>query len=191
MRRFGLCGATALAAALGAGMLGSACAEEADADAEGVITVTAARAATDTFNAPAPVTVITDEDIEQNLATDIKDLIRFEPGVTVRTEPSRFAAALGATGRSGNSGFNIRGLDGNRVLFQIDGIRVPDSFSFGPNSFGRGDYMDLDLLNSVVLERYEGLLGGRAPKLVRSDCVGAGAFASSRSRKTAPLLGRL
>jgi hemoglobin/transferrin/lactoferrin receptor protein len=163
MRRFGPCGATALAAALGAGMLGSAYAEEADADAEGVITVTATRAATDTFNAPAPVTVITDEDIEQNLATDIKDLIRFEPGVTVRTEPSRFAAALGATGRSGNSGFNIRGLDGNRVLFQIDGIRVPDSFSFGPNSFGRGDYMDLDLLNSVEILR------GPASALYGSD----------------------
>lgn len=153
---------TALAAALGAGVLGSAQAEE-DADGNAVITVTATRSPTDTFDAPAPVTVITAEEIEQNLATDIKDLIRFEPGVTVRTEPSRFAAALGATGRSGNSGFNIRGLDGNRVLFQIDGVRVPDSFAFGPNSFGRGDYMDLDLLNSVEILR------GPASALYGSD----------------------
>ncbi len=164
MRRLGFWGTTALAAALGAGMLGAAHAEEAEADAgEGVITVTATRAPADTFNVPAPVTVITDEEIEQNLSTDIKDLIRFEPGVSVRTEPSRFAAALGATGRSGNSGFNIRGLDGNRVLFQIDGVRVPDAFSFGPNSFGRGDYMDLDLLSSVEILR------GPASALYGSD----------------------
>ena len=122
MRRLGFWATTAMAAALGSGVLGAALAEEADAE-DGTITVTATRAPTDTFNAPAPVTVITAEEIEENLATDIKDLVRFEPGVSVRTEPSRFAAALGATGRSGNSGFNIRGLDGNRVLFQIDGVR--------------------------------------------------------------------
>ena len=164
MRRMGFWATTALAAALGAGVLGGAHAEEADAEAgDGVITVTATRAPTDTFSVPAPVTVITDEEIEQNLSTDIKDLIRFEPGVSVRTEPSRFGAALGATGRSGNSGFNIRGLDGNRVLFQIDGVRVPDSFSFGPNAFGRGDYMDLDLLSSVEILR------GPASALYGSD----------------------
>lgn len=162
MRKLGFWGGTAIAAALGAGMLGTAMAEEADAE-DGTITVTATRAPTDTFDAPAVVTVITAEEIERNLYTDIKDLVRFEPGVSVRTEPSRFAAALGATGRSGNSGFNIRGLDGNRVLFQIDGIRVPDAFSFGPNSFGRGDYMDLDLLNSVEIVR------GPASALYGSD----------------------
>jgi len=151
-----------MAAALGGGVFGAAAAAEADAE-DGTITVTATRAPTDTFNAPAPVTVITAEEIEANLATDIKDLVRFEPGVSVRTEPSRFAAALGATGRSGNSGFNIRGLDGNRVLFQIDGVRVPDSFAFGPNSFGRGDYMDLDLLQSVEIVR------GPASALYGSD----------------------
>lgn len=164
MRKLGFWGTTAVAAALGAGVLGSAyAAEDADADADGTITVTATRSPTDTFDAPAVVTVVTDEEIEENLVGDIKDLIRFEPGVSVRTEPSRFAAALGATGRSGNSGFNIRGLDGNRVLFQIDGIRVPDSFSFGPNSFGRGDYMDLDLLSSVEILR------GPASALYGSD----------------------
>lgn len=147
---------TAMAAVLGAAAMAPAWAEEADADAEGTITVTATRAATDTFNVPAPVTVITEEEIEENLVTDIKDLVRFEPGVSVRSEPSRFGAALGATGRSGNSGFNIRGLDGNRVLIQIDGVRVPDAFGFGPNAFGRGDYVDLDVLSSVEIVRGPG-----------------------------------
>jgi hemoglobin/transferrin/lactoferrin receptor protein len=163
MRKLGFWGTTALAAALGASAAGGAHGAE-DADgADGVITVTATRAPTDTFDAPAVVTVITDDEIEENLVTDIKDLIRFEPGVSVRTEPSRFGAALGGTGRSGNSGFNIRGLDGNRVLFLIDGVRVPDSFAFGPNAFGRGDYLDLDLLNSVEILR------GPASALYGSD----------------------
>lgn len=153
-------GATALAAVWGIMGAGVAHAEDGDGD---TITVTATRSPLDTFDAPAPVTVITEEQIEAMLATDIRDLVRFEPGVTVRNEPSRFGAALAATGRGGNTGFNIRGLEGNRVLFQVDGIRVPDSFSFGPNAFGRGDYIDLELLRSVEILR------GPASALYGSD----------------------
>lgn len=127
------------------------------------VTVTATRTAADAFEVPSVVTVIDAEEIEANLATDIKDLIRFEPGVSVPTSPSRFGAALGATGRDGNSGFNIRGMGGNRVLLQVDGIRTPDGFSFGPNAFGRGDYVDLDLLQSVEIVR------GPASALYGSD----------------------
>ncbi len=155
---------TALALVLG--VLGGGVAHAQDSErqyAENEITVTATRVAADTFEVPAVVTVIDAEQIEENLATDIKDLIRFEPGVSVPTSPSRFSAALGATGRDGNSGFNIRGMGGNRVLFQVDGVRVPDGFSFGPNAFGRGDYVDLDLLQSVEIVR------GPASALYGSD----------------------
>ncbi|NWG53249.1 MAG: TonB-dependent hemoglobin/transferrin/lactoferrin family receptor [Hydrogenophilaceae bacterium] len=117
------------------------------------ITIIATRLARSAEAAPSTVTVITDEDIEAQLATDIKDLVRFEPGVAVRAAPARFTAALAATGRDGNAGFNIRGLEGNRVLFLVDGVRVPDGFSFGPAAFGRGDYVDLDLLRSVEILR--------------------------------------
>lgn len=127
------------------------------------ITVTATRSAIATDDAPLSVTVIDAEQIETTLADDIKDLIRFEPGVSVARAPSRFGAALSATGRDGNSGFNIRGLDGNRVLFQVDGVRVPDTFAFGPASFGRGDYVDLDILQSVEIVR------GPASALYGSD----------------------
>ncbi|MEQ1492690.1 MAG: TonB-dependent receptor, partial [Terricaulis sp.] len=110
----------------------------------------------DTFNVPNAVTVITAEEIEENLATDIKDLIRFEPGVSVQNSPARFNTGLAATGRDGNAGFTIRGLGGNRVLFQVDGVRVPDTFDFGPILFGRGDYVDLDLLQRVEILRGAG-----------------------------------
>jgi hemoglobin/transferrin/lactoferrin receptor protein len=89
------------------------------------LTVTATRQARPADEVAATVSVITDAQIEEELATDIKDLVRFEPGVSVRNAPARFTAAGANTGRDGNSGFNIRGLDGNRVLILVDGVGCP------------------------------------------------------------------
>src|SRR5687767_13980010 len=121
------------------------------ADTIDLVTITATRTVTPLSEAPATVSVITAELIEKQLAHDIKDLIRFEPGVAVRSSPARFTAALASTGRDGNSGFNIRGLEGNRVLIQVDGVRTPDAYSFGAQSVGRGDYVDLDILKAVEI----------------------------------------
>jgi len=114
---------------------------------------------------PATVSVLTAEELEDRLAADIEDVVKFEPGVSVRSAPTRFGAALGTTGRDGNAGFNIRGLEGNRVLIQVDGVRVPDGFTFGAQSVGRGDYQDLDLMKSVEILR------GPASALYGSDGV--------------------
>ena len=133
------------------------------ADASVMITVSATRSAAVLADVPATVSVITAEAIEDLMIDDIKDLVRFEPGVSVRSQPARFNAAFSATGRDGNSGFNIRGLEGNRVLIQTDGIRLPDGFAFGAQSVGRGDYADLDLLKSVEILR------GPASALYGSD----------------------
>ena len=104
--------------------------------ADQTITVTATRSPTDVQSVPVTVTVIDEQRIADELATDVRDLVRFEPGVIVPRSPARFSAALGATGRDGNSGFRIRGIGGNRVLIQVDGIRVPDGFSFGAQLAG-------------------------------------------------------
>jgi hemoglobin/transferrin/lactoferrin receptor protein len=116
------------------------------------VTVTATRSPTLIFEVPATVSVITSQQIEENLVTDIKDLVQFEPGVSVRSSPYRISAQA-STGRDANSGFNIRGLEGNRVLILTDGIRLPDAFDFGPQAVGRGDYVDLSLLKSVEILR--------------------------------------
>lgn len=123
---------------------------------------------------PVTVSVRTDEQIADELATDIKDLVRFEPGVSVQRQPARFNAALSAIGRAGNEGFNIRGIGGNRVLIQIDGVRVPDGFSFGAQNVGRGDYVDLGLIKSVEIMR------GPSSALYGSDgLAGAISFVTS------------
>lgn len=130
------------------------------------VTVLATRTETRADEAPATITVFSDRDIEAMLATDIKDLVRFEPGVSVVSQPSRFGAALGTTGRAGNEGFTIRGIGGDRVLMIVDGVRSPDGFVFGAQSVGRGGYADLDLMRSVEILR------GPASALYGSDGVG-------------------
>jgi len=137
------------------------------------ITVIGTRTQRRVDDVPASVSIITADTIETNLVTDIKDLIRFEPGVSVPTSPARFSAALSGAGRDGNSGFTIRGMGGNRVLIIQDGVRVPNGFSFGAQAVGRGGYNDLDLVKSVEILR------GPASALYGSDGIaGAVSFIS-------------
>ncbi|MDT9600341.1 TonB-dependent hemoglobin/transferrin/lactoferrin family receptor [Sphingosinicella rhizophila] len=142
--------------------------------AHGDIVVTATRAPLEADEAPVTVSVKDAGEIADELVTDIKDLVRFEPGVSVPRQPARFGAALGTTGRAGNEGFIIRGIGGNRVLIQVDGVRVPDGFAFGAQSVGRGDYVDVGLVKSVEILR------GPASALYGSDGLsGAVSFVTS------------
>jgi hemoglobin/transferrin/lactoferrin receptor protein len=75
---------------------------------------------------------------------DLKDLLRNEVDLSVRGANPRFGLAAGASGRAGNEGINIRGLEGNQVLLLIDGIRLPQSFSFGPFVTGRAGLLNIE-----------------------------------------------
>lgn len=159
--RAALLGATAVAA-LAAALPASAEDSAATAAVDPLI-VTATRSEKAVDDLPVSATVITSEQIEDRLVTDFKDLTKYEPGVSVRSAPARFNAAGVGVGRDGNAGFNIRGLEGNRVLIQVDGIRVPDAFDFGAQFVGRGGYGDLGLVKSVEIVR------GPASALYGSD----------------------
>ena len=117
------------------------------------ITNTATRTERRVDEVPATVTVQTARDIEAAGARDIKDLFRNEVDLSVRAAPTRFSAAGASTGRAGNEGLNIRGLEGNQVLMLVDGIRVPASFSFGAFATGRADSLALDATQSVEVLR--------------------------------------
>ena len=117
------------------------------------MTVSATRGERRIDEVPASVTVITSETIEREGARDLKDIFRNELDVTVPSGPTRFSNAGTSTGRAGNEGVNIRGLGGNQVLMLIDGIRVPNGFSFGSFQTGRGDYLDIDGIRSVEVLR--------------------------------------
>lgn len=117
------------------------------------MTVSATRGERRIDEVPASVTVIRAETIEREGARDLKDIFRNELDVTVPSGPTRFSNAGTSAGRSGNQGVNIRGLGGNQVLMLIDGIRVPNGFSFGSFNTGRGDYLEVDGIQSIEVLR--------------------------------------
>ena len=120
------------------------------------ITVTATRSEQRLDEVPSTVTVHDEQQVDQQNINDIRDLVRYEPGVSVGGTGSRF----------GLSGFSIRGIGGNRVLTQVDGVAVPDAFTFGPFLSARRDYVDPDTLKSVEIIR------GPASSLYGSDALG-------------------
>lgn len=117
------------------------------------ITNTATRTERRADEVPASITVVPAAAIEAAGARDIKDLFRNEVDLTVRSAPGRFGLAGASTGRAGNEGINIRGLEGNQVLMLVDGIRVPGSFSFGAFATGRADYLALEATQAAEVLR--------------------------------------
>ncbi|EMN1926613.1 TonB-dependent hemoglobin/transferrin/lactoferrin family receptor [Burkholderia ambifaria] len=149
------------------------------------VTVTATRTATAASRTAASVSVITDDDLEEQQATNIKDALRYEPGVTVRRTAYRPGSAALGGGRDGDSSINIRGLEGNRVLLMEDGIRLPNAFSFGPLEAGRGDYSDVDTLKRIEILR------GPASALYGSDgLTGAVNFITKDPRDLLSIYGK-
>lgn len=122
------------------------------------IAVSASRVEEDVRDVPATISTIEARDIDRNLVRSIQDLIRYEPGVSVASDPARFGA----------SSFNIRGLDGNRVVMQVDGIRAPSLFQFGIGPFNTStrNFVDMDSLKRVEILR------GPASTLYGSDALG-------------------
>lgn len=110
------------------------------------ISVSAPRVERDMKNVPVTLNVISAETIQEQMAVSIKDLIRYEPGISVGNNPSRF----------GQSGFNIRGLDGNRILVQMDGIRQPDNFVIGGFANTGRNLVDVGMLSGVEIQRGAG-----------------------------------
>src|SRR5690606_37125373 len=126
------------------------------APAPDTLVVTATRTERDIATVPATVSVKTAEQIEREIARDIRDLIRYEPGVSV-----------GGTGeRFGLGGYTTRGIGGNRVLTLLDGVRVADAYSFGPFLSANRDYVDIDTLQALEIVR------GPGSALYGSDALG-------------------
>ncbi len=120
------------------------------------VTVTATRNEQTLAEVPSTVSVITERQIDQQNVMDIQQLVRYEPGVSVGGTGSRF----------GLSGFSIRGLGGNRVLTQVDGVSAPNAFAFGQFLGAQRNYVDLDTMKSVEIIR------GPASSLYGSDAIG-------------------
>ena len=106
------------------------------------VTVTATLSPAPVQDTPGTVSVIDDETIEERLVQDFADLVKYEPGVYVENSVTRL----------GLNGFNIRGIGGNRVLTQVDGVQTAEQFAFGPFSIHQAG-LDVDVLKSVEIVR--------------------------------------
>lgn len=113
---------------------------------------------------PGQIDVIAADDIENLGYSRVEDLIRWTPGVYVEGDLTRL----------GSSGFNIRGIGGNRVLTEIDGVPTAEQFDFGPFSVHQFS-LDLDTLERAEVVRSAGsalygsdALGGVVSLVTRS-----------------------
>jgi len=147
--------ALGLAAVVPAGVFAQAVPpSDAAADLETVTVY--ARRLTPVTRVAAAVTVISEDSIDATLAADVKALVRYEPGLTVRSDPFRF----------GLDTFAVRGVGGNRVAVEVDGIPAAGGFAIGSFSDSGRSFVDL-----AFVERVE-VLRGPASSLYGSDAIG-------------------
>jgi hemoglobin/transferrin/lactoferrin receptor protein len=89
------------------------------------------------------VTAIDRETMQRRSVQRIDELVRYVPNVEVTQDSNRF----------GNQGFNIRGLEGNRVSIEIDGIPLSDGFSVGQFASAGRDLVELGVIHRVEILR--------------------------------------
>lgn len=89
--------------------------------------------------------VVNREALDNQQVTDLDDLVRYIPGVSVSD-----------IGRFGANGFSIRGLDGDRVAMTVDGLSMGETLD--PASYQAYDFfrstrggLDIDALKSVEI----------------------------------------
>ncbi len=104
----------------------------------------------------ANVTVVSREDINNNIATSVADVFRYSPGIDYEASGSRF----------GTEGINIRGIGGNRVAMLVDGVPLSDQFDVGSFSNATRDFV-----NAGLIQRVE-VLHGPASALYGSAAIG-------------------
>ena len=123
-----------------------------DVAPEDTIVVTATRNELSIDDATIPVTVIDRDQIEQSLATDLSELLRFEAGIDI--------------GRNGGPGqatsVFLRGTESNHTLLLIDGVRV------NPGTIGGAAFQHVA---PEVIERVEIVKGARS-SLYGTDAIG-------------------
>lgn len=123
------------------------------------VVVTATRTATPAAEVPATVTTLGRDQLDRRMARDDADLFRDEPDVAMARDQRRFGATR----------INIRGIEDNRVIQLVDGVRLPDYYNGGgPTNFTMNAVPGVmpDFLRQLEVVR------GPASSLYGSDAIG-------------------
>lgn len=121
--------------------------------------VTANRHETAIDQISATVTSVNRRDIDRRLPVDDADLFRDEPDLVMARDMRRHGATR----------VNIRGIEDNRVVQMVDGVRLPDYFNGGgPTNYTMNAPSGpmIDFLRQVEIVR------GPASSLYGSDAIG-------------------
>lgn len=108
-------------------------------------------------NPPGTSTVISGDDLEK--ANSMADTTRYQPLVSAPGTVSGTSRNRSGFDRSGTTGYNIRGIEGNRIGMDVDGIEMPDAGTrpyasrAGSNTFGVGrDFIDPEMYSLVGIQ---------------------------------------
>ena len=133
-----------------------------DQTPDGTIVVTGSRIVRDGFQAPTPVTVMTQEDIENTSPTNnVADLVNQLPSVAGSIRPANSRLEL-SNGIAGINALNLRNLGTVRTLVLIDGRRSVGSTVTG--------VVDVNTIPQLLVERIDVVTGG-ASAAYGSDAV--------------------
>ncbi len=120
------------------------------------VVVSATRTEQNKEDVSASIDTFSSEYIDDSLSSDLKDVLLNTPGVEATTE-----------GRFGISGFNIRGMDGDRVKVVVDGVQQVTPYNSGggtqaiyPNT------VEIDTLQAIEINK------GASSTLYGSNALG-------------------
>lgn len=102
------------------------------------------------------VTIIDAENMQRGMVENLDSLVKYAPGLDIETSGTRF----------GGSSINIRGISGNRIEIEIDGVPMRDQFAIGAYSNGGRTLVETDRVKRVEV------LHGPASVMYGSNALG-------------------
>lgn len=109
--------------------------------------------------APASISVITNEDLQTRAFITLLDAVQFQEGIDIGTTRDK----------TGQGSVSMRGLTGEYTLLLIDGIRMNNHGDIYPNNFGGNAFGHVPPMEAI--ERIE-VIRGPASTLYGADALG-------------------
>lgn len=120
------------------------------------VVVSATRTEQNKEDVSSSIETVSSKDIDNQMSSDVKQALQYTPGVDAN-----------GSGRFGISGFNIRGVEGDRVKMMVDGVQQPTPYNPGASEQRKySNAIEIDTLQVIEVNK------GPASTLYGSDAIG-------------------
>ncbi|NRR34351.1 TonB-dependent receptor [Oxalobacteraceae bacterium] len=158
---------SALLSLLGAALPPAHAQVQGAAPAAGALTEILVQARRDEVVRSGSTTVVSSNELDKRNSGSMADIARYAPLISV---PGAASGSGNIWDGAGNTGFNIRGIEGNRVSLDVDGISLPDAAPKpdGTTLAGFGvarDYFDPETFREVRIGSGSSPAGAGTPGL--------------------------